>query len=272
MLRSLKDMEQYTVGATDGDVGNVVDFFLDDERWVIRYLIVNTGGLFDGRHVLISPISFGEVGWPKQRFNLGLTVDKIKNSPNVDTDRPVSRQHEREYFGHYGYSHYWDYSGLWGTGNDPRVLAFSGGEEVTPDTIDGPGDIHLRSARELRGYHIQGSDDSIGHVADFIVDDQTWEVRYLVVDTRNWWFGKKVLIAPHWANRVSWEERKVFVNLSRRAIKDSPEWCQTDVISRHYEERLHTHYGRRAYWDDGARRVRVAAPSAPSVPGGRQRI
>ena len=262
MLRSLKGLEQFTVSATDGDLGNVVDFFLDDERWVIRYLIVNTGGLFDGRHVLISPISFREVTWSNQRFNLALTMDNIKDSPNVDTDRPVSRQHERDYYGHYGYPYYWDYSGLWGMGTDPRLFAFRDRAEVPPETTTQvPGDVHLRSAREVRGYHILGSDDAIGHVEDFIVDDRTWEVRYLVVDTRNWWFGRKVLVAPHWATRVSWAERRVFVNLSRRAIKDSPEWSQTGAINRRYEERLHTHYGRQAYWDDGAQRVHVPAPN-----------
>ena len=266
MLRSLKDLEQYTVGATDGDIGYVVDFFLDDQRWTIRYLIVSTGGLFDGRHVLISPISFREVTWSNRRFNLALTVDKIKDSPNVDTDKPVSRQHEREVQGFYGYPYYWDNSGLWGTGSYPDALASGVQNEILPEHFDEPGDVHLRSAKEVRGYHIQGRDEEIGHIQDFIVDDRTWEVRYLVIDTQNWWFGKKVLVAPHWANRVSWEERKVFVNLSRRAIKDSPQWDPATGISREYEDRLHRHYGREAYWDDAAQRAH--APPSSRHPGG----
>jgi uncharacterized protein YrrD len=258
MLRSLRDLEQFTVSASDGDFGNVVDVFLDDERWVIRYLIVNTGGLFDGRHVLISPISFRKVEWSTKRFHLALTMDQIKESPNVNLDEPVSRQHDSDYR---TYPQYPERSGLWGTDANPKSPSIVGPNAVLPDeSASNGGDVHLRSAREVRGYHIQGRDDAIGHVEDFIVDDQTWEVRYLMIDTRNWWFGKKVLLAPHWANYVSWEERKVYLDSSRREIKDSPQWTSVKDINREYEERLHSHYGRQAYWDDGAQRVHVPPP------------
>ena len=116
---------------------------------------------------------------------------------------------------------------------------------------DETGDVHLRSANEVRGYHIQGSDDAIGHVEDFIVDDETWQVRYLVIDTSNWWFGKKALVAPHWASRVSWEERKVHVDLSRQTIKNSPEWNASAAVNREYEARLYDYYGRPLYWGSG---------------------
>jgi hypothetical protein len=148
-----------------------------------------------------------------RRFHLALTVDKIKNSPSIDTDKPVSRQHEQDYFGYYGYPYYWGGAGPWGTGIYPAMLAKGALPEAPDDSA--PGDVHLRSAREIRGYHIQGSDEAIGHLDDLIVDDETWEVRYLVVDTSNWWFGKKVLVAPHWASSVSWEE-------NRRADQEQP--------------------------------------------------
>jgi hypothetical protein len=111
----------------------------------------------------------------------------------------------------------------------------------------------LRSVKEVRGYHIQGSDDAIGFVADFIVDDETWAIRYLVVDTSHWWWGHKVLLAPHWATHVSWGQRKVFVHLSREAIKNSPPWDPAAVIPREYEARLHHHYGRPGYWREATR-------------------
>ena len=114
------------------------------------------------------------------------------------------------------------------------------------------GDAHLRSDEEVRGYHVQGSDEAIGHIEDFIVDDETWQVRYLVVNTRNWWFGKHVLVAPQWASRISWEENKVYIDLSRQTIKDSPEWNPSSAINREYDRRLHDHYGRSAYWLSGA--------------------
>jgi hypothetical protein len=268
MLRSLKDLERYTVSATDGDIGSVVDFLLDDERWTIRYLVAETGGFLDGRQVLISPISFRQAEWLARRFHLALTMDKIKNSPGVDVDKPVSRQYERYYYRYYGYPYYWGYAEPWGTGVSPGLLAAGTWDETPAEHSEATGDVHLRSAREVRGYHIQGSDEAIGHVEDFIVDDETWEVRYLVIDTSNWWFGKKVLLAPHWASRISWEEMKVYVDMSRQAVKNSPEWDATAAVNREYEARLYDYYGRPVYWDSEDRRVAVPSPQhAGSHPG-----
>jgi len=169
MLRSLKAIEDYAVVATDGDIGKVVNFFLDDERWTIRYLVVETGGplTWDGRLVLISPISFRQVDWLTRRFHLALTVEKVKNSPSIEMDKPVSRQHEAEYAHHYGYMHYWGYPGIWGVGGSPGLLAVGGAAEIPEQQTEKPtGDIHLRSAKEIRGYHIHGSDGEIGHVEE----------------------------------------------------------------------------------------------------------
>ncbi len=252
MLRSLKDLERYTVSATDGDIGSVVNFLLDDKHWTVRYLVVDTGSFLEGRRVLISPISFRQVDWSTHRFHLALTKEKVKNSPSVDAEKPVSRQHEHEYYRYFGYTPYWGYSGIWGMGTFPGLLgAGRRTEPPAPPSEKVSGDVHLRSVAEIRGYHIQGSDDAIGHVADFVVDDETWEVRYLVVDTSNWWFGKKVLVAPHWASRVSYDESKVFVDLSRQKIKNSPEWDATVAINREYEARLYDYYGRPMYWAGG---------------------
>ena len=260
MLRSLKELEHYAVSATDGDIGHVADFLLDDERWIVRYLVVETGGFFTGRRVLISPISFRQVDWSTRGFHLALTKDKVKNSPSVDVDKPVSRQHELDWFGYYGYPRYWGYSGLWGMGAYPGLLAAGRSNGAPAEEPGGSGDVHLRSAEEVRGYHIQGTDGPMGHVDDFIIDDETWEVRYLVIDTRNWWLDKKVLVSPYWANRISWAEGEVFVEMSRQKIKNSPEWNATAPINREYETRLYDYYGRPVYWDSGDRPVKTPPP------------
>jgi sporulation protein YlmC with PRC-barrel domain len=102
----------------------------------------------------------------------------------------------------------------------------------------------------VSGYHIQAEDGEIGHVEDFIIDDETWAIRYLVIDTKNWWSGKKVLISPQWIERVSWSESKVFVNLSHETIKQSPEYTEASLLTRDYEARLYQHYQRKSYWMD----------------------
>jgi len=265
MLRSLKDLENYTVNATDGDVGGVVNFLLDDERWAVRYLVVATGGFFSGRDVLISPVAFGTTDWATQRFHLALTRDKIRNSPGVDTDAPVSRQHEREQFQYYGYPYYWGSSGVWGMTGMPADLTSTLPLAAPPIPVDqGPDDLHLRSARELRGYHLQGHDGVIGHVDDFIVDDATWEVRYLVVDTSNWWVGEKVLVSPLWAASISWAEHKVHLDLTRQQIKDCPPWDPTAGVNRAYETCLYDYYGRPSYWVPGP--AAAPLPPAPKPP------
>ena len=255
MLRSLKDLERYTVCATDGDIGGVVNFLLDDERWTVRYLVVQAGGplILNGRMVLISPISFRQIDWSTKRFDVALSMNKVENSPSIDVDKPVSRAHEQDYSRYYGYSYYWGDPGLWGMRAYPGLLAEERSSAAPAVDTTESDDVHLRSASEVRGYHIQGSDEAIGHVEDFIVDDETWEVLYLVIDTSNWWVGKKVLVAPQWASRISWSERKVHVALSKEAIKKSPEWNGNEAINREYEARLYDYYGRPVYWEGGDR-------------------
>jgi len=249
MLRSLSELERYTIRATDGDVGSTVNFLFDDERWAIRYLVVETGAFFQERRVLISPISFGQIESPAFLFHLALTIDKIRKSPGVASDEPVSRQREREYNRHYGYGDYWG-GGVWGAGYTPGLLESTGQADVPELPAEDSGDAHLRSVADVRGYSIEGNDAGIGFVTDFLVDDETWEVRYLVVDTSHWWWGKTVLVAPNWATQISWDERKVFVTLSRDAIKNSPVWDGSAAVRREYEVRLHDYHRRPGYWVD----------------------
>jgi hypothetical protein len=249
MMRSLKNLERYRTSTTDGELGIVANFLLDDDQWTIRYLVVDTGGLLGGRHVLVSPISFGLIDWSNRRFHLTLSTDKLKNGPSVDLEKPVSRQHEAELQSYYGYPPYWGSPGLWGPGTMPGPLAAlptpTAARLETADTsVD---DVHLRSANELRTYDIQGTDGAVGHVADFIIEDETWRLPYLVVDTSKWWMGEKVLIAPQWASRVSWEEGKVHLDLSRDQIKHSPTWNPDAPVNHAYEERHYDFYGRPAY-------------------------
>jgi hypothetical protein len=247
MLRSLRELERYRVSATDGDVGRVVNFLFDDERWTIRYLVVETGSFFQERRVLISPISFRQLDLPTHLFHVALTMDKVMGSPGVAADEPVSRQREREYNRYYGYGNYWG-GGVWGAGYTPTLLESTGRSDALETPGRDSGDAHLQSAEDVRGYNIEGSHAGIGFITDFLVDDETWEVRYLVVDTSHWWWRKTVLVAPNWATQISWDERKMFVTLSRDAVKRSPPWNGAAGIRREYEVLLHDYHRRPGYW------------------------
>ena len=184
---------------------------------------------------------------------MALTKKQIKGSPSIDTHKPVSRQHEAVYLGYYGYPYYWDGPNLWGLASYPAGLtvqreAATEAEVAQARAGKESADSHLRSTDEVTGYHIDATDGEIGHVRDFIVDDETWAIRYLEVDARNWWSGKKVLVSPQWIDNVSWPDSKVYVNLSRETIKNGPEWDESIPVTREYEHRLYDYYAQLPYW------------------------
>ena len=247
MLRSLKQLQNFKLIARDGAIGSVRDFYFDDSRWIVRYLIADTAGFWEESHqVLVSPIAFRQADWATREFHLALTVAKVRQSPGIGLDKPVSRQFEQDYFRYYGWPYYWGSDGIWGQWSYPGELAASAGSP--PPGPDMPGDPHLRSIHEVVGYHILAQGTEIGHVDDFIVDDETWSIRYLVVDTSNWWLGKKVLLAPHWVDEISWADNNVAMGLAPDTIRNSPEWQPDELVNREYETRLYDYYGRPGYW------------------------
>jgi len=248
MLRSLKSLEGYRVGATDGLIGHVSDFYFDDEAWVVRYLIVDTGEAPRRRKVLISPISIQQPDWTERIFPVHLTCDQVKNSPDIDTDKPVSRQQEMGYLGYYGYGKYWGGGGLWGAGLYPDII--QAGRQTTRDRgrsengrqrLDNP---HLRSVNALLRYYVHAKDGDIGHVDGFLLEERTWAIRYLIVNTSNWWLGHDVLIAPEWIKEINWLDSTVSIHLSRLSIKTAPPYDSTTVLDREQETNLHAHHGR----------------------------
>jgi uncharacterized protein YrrD len=248
MLRSVKELYNYVLKAEDGEIGRCKDFLFDDEHWTVRYMVANTGKWLPRRKVLISPISLDKPDWNSSLFPVRLTKKMIEDAPDLDEDAPVSRQYEISWGQHYRWPYYWGGSYAWGAVPYPGPLYNERIEENENIEADA-GDDHLRSAREVTGYSIQAPDDEIGHVEDFIIDDQTWTILYMIVDTRNWLPGRKVLIAPVWINSIDWKERKVSVDLTTEQIKESPEYNPSVPVNREYELRLYDYYGRPKYWD-----------------------
>lgn len=266
MLRTASSIEGYSIQATDDELGSVDELYFDDERWAVRYLVVKTGSWFTRERVLISPYSIQSVDHAAKSVRVNLTRDQVKNSPDIDTQQPVSRQMERDYATYYGYGMYWTGPYLWGVGGYPTYPMPGAGtvppaQDPVQDSVqadyaqaaerdaDEGADTHLRSTDHVDGYAIAGSDGDIGHVEDFVFDDEDWAIRYFIVDTRNWWpGGKKVLLATQWIDSISWTESAVQTPLTREQIKTSPEYDPEVSLDRDYETRLHHHYGRPGYW------------------------
>jgi hypothetical protein len=243
MLHKSETLRGYTLSGLDGEMGKVKEFYFDDQHWVVRYLVAETGNWLSDRQVLISPHALTAVNLDELTIAVNLTKKQIEGSPSLNTDKPVSRQYEVEYYGYYGWPIYW--------GGMPYPYLMPSLEKGNgPAKEEHKGDPHLRSTQRVIGNYVQATDGSIGHIADFMIDDQTWAIRYLIVDTRNWWPGKKVLVSPAWIERISGPETKVYVNLSRSQIKESPEYTDDFQITRDYENKLHQHYDRKGYWVD----------------------
>lgn len=197
MLRTMDDLEDYSIGATDGSIGRVKDFYFDDERWIVRYFVVETGAWLASRKVLISTVSIRAPNWMNRLLPVSMTRQQVEES-DIDTDWPASR--------------------------------------------------HLRSCKTVTSSHIRAPDGDVGHVCGFLIDEENWTIRYLIVDTRDWWLGHQVLIAPEWIEGVSWDEHAVSVNLTRAAVRAAPAYGAKTQLDRDGEMKLHDHYGLPGYW------------------------
>lgn len=269
MLRSVNDLKGFKIVATDGEIGDVEQFYFDDERWTLRYIVVNTGNWLSGRQVLISPFSVMHVDREHRKLQITLTQSQVEKSPEIDIHNPVSRQMEAAHAEYYGYPYYWSSMFLWGAEQHPvpapqqsaaatatdtphlaalntTVPTMAAGTRAEMHVLSD--DVHLRSTQEVASYFIAATDGGIGHAEDFIVEDDSWTIRYLVIDTRNWLPGKKVLVSPQWISLIDWAQGKVHVNLSREGVKQSPEYDNSRLIARDYEAQLYQHYRQPGYW------------------------
>jgi len=247
MLIKAKELKGFKLNGLDGEIGSVKEFYFDDKFWTVRYLVADTGGWLLGRQVLISPYALSSVNKEDKLININLTKKQIENSPPLESDKPVSRQYEEAYYGYYGSPMYWGGSNVWGPYSYIERDNNKWKEIIEEQKLWDP---HLRSTYDVSGHNVQALDGEIGHVEDFIIDDETWAIRYLVISTKNWWPGKKVLVSPQWIERVSWSESKVYINLSRETIQWSPEYFEDALLTNKYERELHLHYNKQGYWAD----------------------
>jgi len=227
MLQSIKELNRHKLGASDGDIGHVKDFYFDDQNWGIRYLVADTGTWLPERQVLLSPYSLGHLDQTGKVLRVNLTRKQIENSPSIELHKPVSRQYEEKYHRYYGWPFYWQGDGLWGMSGfpildlPPNPFPSDSADATGPQPE--PTGAHLRSTQAVGGYHLQASDGIIGHVCDFMMDAQSWAIRQLIIKTGHRLSGKEVQIPTRKVDRISYLDSTVFVNLTREAVEQSPE-------------------------------------------------
>lgn len=257
MLRSEKELEGTPIHATDGAIGKIRDSYIDDEHWVLRYAVVDTGKWLESRVVLLASAQLRAGAPDTPGLHVDATMEQVRNSPSADSERPVSRQHEQRLHDYFGWPYYWGASSMGGIplavppvvptipspglgAEVPRLRA--GATSALAEDRDNGSDPHLRSVREIRGAPLAARDGTIGHVEDLLLDEQSWSVRYLVVDTRNWWPGKKVLLEPRWVKQVAWPDRVAAVTLKRDEIKGAPEYAPGHSPTEAYLAALDSYY------------------------------
>ena len=250
MLWNASAIKGYAIEASDGDIGTVSDFLFDDSSWLVRWLVVDTGDWLSGRKVLLPPSVLGQLYAADRVFAVKLTKQQIEDSPDFAADQPVSRQMETHIYDYYSWSPYWGtgfymggYGYLPGGVAGPPYLESRRREEEIANVRQHEGDPHLRSIETVTGYHIHASDGEIGHVEDFLLEEADWSIRYLVVDTKNWWPAKKVLVSPWSALEIDWSESLVNLNVDRQRVKDSPAYDPATTVDRAYERHFHNYYG-----------------------------
>jgi len=266
MLWRCSDIDGCEIEAKDGELGHVDDLLFEETRWTVRWLVVDTGRWLAGRRVLLPPSALGKPDAQARCFPVDLTKQQIEKSPPLTADPPISRQAEAGLYRYYGWTPYWDGDLM------PPLSYLSDGvgtgflfppENLRPEPSDKAaagdkprqaalaGDPHLRSVGDTIDHAIRASDGDVGHVDDFLVDDNGWRIRYMIVDTGKWLPGRKALIAPQWIKELDWSEARVMIDLTCDAIKKSPPYEPSRPITREYESELHAHYGREGYWPRG---------------------
>jgi len=242
MKRSLRDLKGFALNTKDGKKGKVKDFLFDEDQWAIRYIEADFGNLLSPKRVLIPKVFVKQAIWEDKTFLIDLSSSDIDKCPDIDDHLPISRKYEEELSKYYQITPYWSGAYLGSTGGyfPPRPISVPL-KAVDEDKL---GTI-LRSFKEVEGYHIQALDGTMGHVEDILIDDEDWQIIYTVVDTKNWLpWSKKVLVAIHWMDKVSYVKKEVEINLNTKTIKSAPEYNPDDLIDMDYEKELYDFYSR----------------------------
>jgi hypothetical protein len=250
MLYNASGLIGYAINASDGAIGEVADFLFDDHAWTCRWAVVDTGGWFGGRQVLLPLKSAVSPDVAARALNVEITRDQVKNSPGVDTRLPVSRQNEQSLLDFYGGEPYWPGFPAYPSAAIARPLPdpqpARPPEEIERERM--AGDPDLRSTGEVTGYYLEAEDGEIGHIEEFLLDAEAWAIRYVVVDTKNWWPGKKTLILPGALSQIDWAGRSALVSLTREQIRNGPEYDPGKTVDRAYEQHFHDYYQYAPYW------------------------
>lgn len=227
MKHNIENVVGWELGALDGEIGKIKEFYFEDQTWTIRYLIVETGNWLLGRKVLISPEAVVRLDFKNEMLEVKLTKEQIENSPDINSDKPVSRQHEDELYQYYGIGNYWMgslWSGGMGTSGMMRTTNLPLEDEIRKSTLEedeSEKNTHLRSTHSLNGYHVKSAGNEIGEVDDFIFDDSNWKIDFVIVKAGGWFSEKKILIQASVVKEINWKTSSINITATTDELKNN---------------------------------------------------
>ena len=197
--------QAYGVSAVCGmtPVGTVDDLLFDDRSWSITQIVIRTGDWPARKRVLILPRDVQGADWSARRLRLGLTEQQVHTAPTLESHPPVALQDYQEIQRFVAWDAYW-----------------AGVFDGLPED-----DVHLRNTRAVTGHHVFGLDGEVGYVDNFVIEDATWSIRYLVVRMGMRRDARRVLVEPRWVEAIDWQRRGVHVHLAASEIEQATEFA-----------------------------------------------
>ncbi len=245
MLRTLSSLYRYTLWTREGELGDIADIYFEDDTWVIRYLVVDLNRWLTGRKVLIPPSIADRPKDEAGQIPVAMTRESVRTSPDFSSEEPVSRQLEDQLHSFFGWQPYWSGETEGGVVS-PRMPE---GDEMTGDRQadsvpgDAPrGDPHLRSARDISGYKVQAVRQPVGTLTDLLIDDESWMVRYLVIDVGRPDTTRQVVVAADTVETVDWRQFAVYLELERESVERAPAFETAPVLPEDLERQLERHF------------------------------
>lgn len=257
MLRSVKSLKNYSLAAKDGHIGHLLTLYFDDQNWSVKYLVVDTGNWLPGKKILLTSNVVGEPDWADKSIFVSLTKNQILTSPTLDTNIPVSEQHKKHENIFQGAMHFFIHNETQKQKSFAEELRIEtdvpemGAEilDIKHDEVHGKSfDPHLRSCQRIKGYHIQTLDKELGHIEDFIIDDETWEIKQIVVATKNWVPGRMVMCPPDLVTQIDCEVSKICLNITAADLYHLPEFDVHLPANKVMETRFYDYAGKPMYW------------------------
>ncbi len=281
MIWNSNQLMDCTYLAFDGYVGPCRDLYFDDQEWVVRYFVLETNNTGTTR-ALISPFAVGKTDLKQREIHIALSSSKIKNSPEISIDLPISRQHE------IALRRYYEWPEYLGQDSETDTLMAKGIDEPFPPTEDLsspiPGQIDspdsdkilsdtteeilpeepvddnlteadfglpeedvqysttLRSAMEIKGYRIQTTDGDHSSIAELLIDDSDWSIKYLVINLQNSHSDEFVLLTLHFVKAFDWGSSRLFCTLSQQQLQNAPRFIPNQKIDTEYERSILRYY------------------------------